>query len=217
MNSKQATPYASRITYSRPELRRRNASRLLVPVTILALSLVALEAILRPSLPCSDDAAFHLLRLTQLDHLLRQGVLFSRWAPDMAQGYGFPFFNFYAPLSYYLAEGVSLLAGNLNLGMRITFALGVYLAGLSAYRLSRDHFSRPAAIVTAVAYMYAPYFAYDILFRGNLAESVAWLFLPAFSVDDGATGTYRPKSMAGGGGAQLCRRAANAQCICLDF
>ena len=140
--------------------------------------MVALEAILQPSLPCSDDAAFHLLRLTQLDHLLRQGVLFSRWAPDMAQGYGFPFFNFYAPLSYYLAEGVSLLAGNLNLGMRITFALGVYLAGLSAYRLSRDHFSRPAAIVTAVAYMYAPYFAYDILFRGNLAESVAWLFLP---------------------------------------
>ncbi|MCZ7673392.1 MAG: glycosyltransferase family 39 protein [Chloroflexi bacterium] len=119
-----------------------------------------------------------LLRLTQLDHLLRQGVFFSRWAPDMAQGYGFPFFNFYAPLSYYLAEAVGLLAGNLNLGMRITFALSVYLAGLMAYRLSRDHFSRPAALVTAVAYMYAPYFAYDILFRGNLAESVAWLFLP---------------------------------------
>lgn len=155
-----------------------HASRWLVPVTILALSLVAIEAILQPSLPCSDDAAFHLLRLTQLDHLLRQGVLFSRWAPDMAQGYGFPFFNFYAPLSYYLAEGVSLLVGNLNLGMRITFALGIFLAGLTAYRLSRDHFSQPAAIVTAVAYMYAPYYAYDILFRGNLAESMAWLFLP---------------------------------------
>jgi uncharacterized membrane protein len=132
----------------------------------------------KTTLPCSDDAAFHLLRLTQLDHLLRQGVVYSRWAPDMAQGYGFPFFNFYAPLSYYLAEAVSLLAGNLNLGLRLTFALSVYLAGLTAYRLSRDHFSTPAALVTAVAYMFAPYFAYDILFRGNLAESVAWLFLP---------------------------------------
>ena len=171
MKGKQATDHASRITH-------HAWRRLLVPVTILALSLVALQAILRPSLPCSDDAAFHLLRLTQLDHLLRQGVLYSRWAPDMAQGYGFPFFNFYAPLSYYLAEGVSLLVGNLNLGMRLTFVLGVYLAGLTAYRLSRDHFSQPAAIVTAVAYMFAPYFAYDILFRGNLAESVAWLFLP---------------------------------------
>ncbi len=152
--------------------------RLLAPITILALSLVALEAIIRPTLPCSDDAAFHLLRLTQLDHLLRQGVLFSRWAPDMAQGYGFPFFNFYAPLSYYLAEAVSLLVGNLHLGMRLTFALSVYLAGLAAYRLARDHFSPLAAIVTAVSYMYAPYFAYDILFRGNLAESVAWPLLP---------------------------------------
>jgi len=171
-NNEQSTVNSEQLT------SRRWWQRLLVPVTILALSLVLLEAILQPSLPCSDDAAFHLLRLTQLDHLLRQGVFFSRWAPDMAQGYGFPFFNFYAPLSYYLAEVVSLLVGNLNLGMRITFALSVYLAGLSAYRLSRDHFSRPAAIVTAVAYMYAPYFAYDILFRGNLAESVAWLFLP---------------------------------------
>jgi len=171
-NSEQSAVNSEQLT------SRRWWQRLLVPVTILALSLVALEAILQPSLPCSDDAAFHLLRLTQLDHLLRQGVFFSRWAPDMAQGYGFPFFNFYAPLSYYLAEAVSLLVGNLNLGMRITFALGVFLAGLSAYRLSRDHFSRPAAIVTAVAYMYAPYFAYDILFRGNLAESVAWMFLP---------------------------------------
>ncbi len=97
--------------------------RLLAPITILALSLTALEEIIWPTFPCSDDAAFHLLRLTQLDHLLRQGVLFSRWPPDMAQGYGFPFFNFYAPLSYYFAEAISLLAGNLHLGMRLTFAL----------------------------------------------------------------------------------------------
>ena len=157
-----------------PSLRQR----LLAPITILALSLTALEAIIWPTFPCSDDAAFHLLRLTQLDHLLRQGVLFSRWAPDMAQGYGFPFFNFYAPLSYYFAEAVSLIAGNLHLGMRLTFALSVYLSGLMAYRFARDHFSPLASIVTAVAYMYAPYFAYDILFRGNLAESVAWIFLP---------------------------------------
>ncbi|MFO7679849.1 MAG: glycosyltransferase family 39 protein, partial [Chloroflexota bacterium] len=169
-NSEQSTVNSGQWTHRAP--------RWLVPAAILALSLVALQAILRPSLPCSDDAAFHLLRLTQLDHLLRQGVVYSRWAPDMAQGYGFPFFNFYAPLSYYLAEAVSLLAGNLNLGLRLTFALSVYLAGLTAYRLSRDHFSTPAALVTAVAYMFAPYFAYDILFRGNLAESVAWLFLP---------------------------------------
>jgi hypothetical protein len=158
--------------------RRRWLRHLALPVTILALSLVAIYPLFGPSLTCSDDAPFHLLRLTQLDHLLRQGIFYSRWAPDMAQGYGFPFFNFYAPLAYYLAELVSLLVQNLNLGLRVTLALGVFLSGLTAYRLSRDHFSQLAALVTAVAYMYAPYYALDIYFRGNLAESMAWPLLP---------------------------------------
>lgn len=158
--------------------RRRWLRHLSLPLTILALSLVAIYPLFGSDLPCTDDAAFHLLRLTQLDHLLRQGIFYSRWAPDMAQGYGFPFFNFYAPLAYYLAELVSLLVQNLNLGLRLTLALGMFLSGLSAYRLSRDHFSSLAALVTAVAYMYAPYYAFDVYFRGNLAESMAWPLLP---------------------------------------
>ena len=143
----------------------------------MALSSVAVRPILRPVWPCTDDLAFHLLRLTQLDHLLRQGVLYSRWAPDMAQGYGFPFFNFYAPLSSYLGAAVSLPGLGLAWGLRVTFALCVIAAGLAAYRLARDHFSRPAAVAAAVAYMYAPYQGYDIYFRGNLAEAAAWPFL----------------------------------------
>ena len=169
-------PTSHRPTSHRPPPtgHRRPATAL----TLLALSLPASYPLCSGSLPCSDDAAFHLLRLTQLDHLLRQGVFYSRWAPDMAQGYGFPFFNFYAPLAYYFAEITSLLAGNLNLGMRLAFALGFYLTGLTTYLLARDHFSRPAALVTAVAVIYAPYFAYDVYFRGNLAESLAWPLLP---------------------------------------
>ena len=157
----------------------RLALRPLWPIlAIIALGSVAVRPILLgPALPCTDDAAFHLLRLTQLDHLLRQGILYSRWAPEMALGYGFPFFNFYAPLAYYAAALVSLVAG-LHWGMRLTFALGILASGLGAYRLARDHFSRRAALLTAVAFMYAPYHGYDVYFRGNLAESIAWPLLP---------------------------------------
>ncbi len=147
-------------------------------LAILILATAALRPILQPHLPCSDDIGFHLLRLTQLDVLVRQGVFFSRWAPDMAQGYGYPLFNFYAPLSYYAAEFISLLAGNLNLGLRLTLALGMLAAGWMMYRLAREHVQPLAAVVAAVAYMYAPYHAYDIFFRGNLAESFAWWLLP---------------------------------------
>jgi hypothetical protein len=176
MSGQQATQQIGDGT--RDPAGRRWYWRLLVPLAILALSLVATYPLFQGSLPCSDDAAFHVLRLTQLDHLLRQGVLYTRWAPDMAQGYGFPFFNFYAPLSYYFAELTSLLAQNLNLGMRLALALGIYLTGLATYLLARDHFSRPAALVAAVAAMYAPYLAFDVYFRGNLAESLAWPLMP---------------------------------------
>jgi hypothetical protein len=176
MSGQQATKDSDDRT--RDSAVRRWYSALLTPLTILALSLVAIYPLFQGSLPCSDDAAFHLLRLTQLDHLLREGVLYSRWAPDMAQGYGFPFFSFYAPLSYYFAELVSLLAQNLNLGMRLALALGIYLTGVTTYLLGRDHFSRQAALVAAVSAMYAPYFAFDVYFRGNLAESLAWPLLP---------------------------------------
>lgn len=147
-------------------------------MTVIALGLVAIWPLLRrPLLACTDDAGLHLLRLTELNHLLRSGLVYSRWAPDMALGYGFPFFNFYAPLAYYIAAAVSGLGAGLNLGLRLTFALGILGSGLAAYRLARDHFSRPAALVAATAVMYAPYHGYDVYFRGNLAEALAWPFL----------------------------------------
>jgi hypothetical protein len=156
---------------------------LLLALTITLLGLTAVFPILNPALPCSDDAAFHLFRLVQLDSLLQDGVFYCRWAPDMAQGYGTPFFNFYAPLSYYVSALISAIVGNLaignmNLGLRLTFALAIVGGGWAAYLLARDYFSQPAALVSAVAYMYAPYQGYDIYFRGNLAESAAWPLLP---------------------------------------
>ena len=150
-------------------------------LTVLAIGALGLVAVWplfrRPALVCTDDLGFHLLRLTQLDHLLANGVLYSRWAPDMALGYGFPFFNFYAPLAYYVAAVLSALGAGLNLGIRLAFALGIIGSGLAAYRLARDHFSRPAAVVAAAAVMYAPYHGYDVYFRGNLAEALAWPLL----------------------------------------
>jgi hypothetical protein len=151
---------------------------LALALTITLLGLTAVFPILNPALPCSDDAAFHLFRLVQLDSLLQDGVLYCRWAPDMAQGYGTPFFNFYAPLSYYVSALISAVVGNLNLGLRLTFALAIVGGGWAAYLLTRDYFSRTAALVAAVAYMYAPYQGYDVYFRGNLAESAAWPLLP---------------------------------------
>lgn len=153
-------------------------SRGLPLLAIVALGAVAAQAPLGPGLPCSDDIGFHLFRLTQLDALVRQGILYSRWAPDMARGYGYPIFNFVPPLPYYLALLLSRLGLGLNLGLRFTLALTFWAAGLATYRLARDHFGAWASLVAAVACMAAPYLAYNALFRGNLAEAVAAPLLP---------------------------------------
>jgi len=142
------------------------------------LCLVAIRPWFKLESVCSDDFTFHLLRLVQLDALLRRGVLYSRWAPDMALGYGYPFFNFYAPLSYYISAAFSLAGLGLQPALIATFALTTVVAGLTAYLLARDHFSPRSSLVAAVAYTYAPYLAYDTFFRANLAETLAWAFLP---------------------------------------
>jgi hypothetical protein len=156
----------------------RRLRALAAPLSIAALCLVAVRPWFRLEPVCSDDFAFHLLRLVQLDALLRQGVLYSRWAPDMALGYGYPFFNFYAPLSYYAPAAFSLVGLGLQAALIAAFALAPIGAGLAAYLLARDHFSPRSSLVGAVAYAYAPYLAYDALFRANLAETLAWVFLP---------------------------------------
>src|SRR5689334_7574400 len=49
------------------------------------------------------DSPFLLQRVYELTVNLRSGVFPARWMPDAAFGLGYPFFNFYAALPYYLA------------------------------------------------------------------------------------------------------------------
>jgi len=59
--------------------------------------------LLRPGLPNSADSAVHLFRTGAMAQALADGVLYPRWAADFYLGYGYPFFNFYAPGVHYLA------------------------------------------------------------------------------------------------------------------
>jgi uncharacterized membrane protein len=147
-------------------------------LVVLALGWPAIRAGIGPTLPCGSDAVIHLLRVVQLDHLWAQGILYSRLAPDMGWGYGFPVFNFYPPLSYYVVLLISRLIGDIALGFRVTQALTFLVVGLGVYVLARDFFRAEAAVVTAVAAMYAPYVAYNPLYRGALPEAMGWALLP---------------------------------------
>jgi len=159
-------------------LLTRVTARAKEPIVVCLLGLPATVPLWKSSLPRSFDGLFHLFRLVEIDHLARQGVLFPRWAPDLFFGYGYPLFNFVPHLPYYVSEG--LYSTGLSLVHTILFSFGLALvaSGLAMYIYVRDVFGSRAAIVSAVAYMYAPFHLYDILFRGHLPGAWAMVLYP---------------------------------------
>lgn len=116
------------------------------------------------------DAVFHLYRLAQLERALRHGLLFPRWFPDLGLGYGFPLFNYYAPLSYYLALPLRLLGFSFEATLLGGFVLGHAALVLGAYSWTRDVFGKPAALGAAILIGYAPYPLLNLHYRGAFAE-----------------------------------------------
>ncbi len=59
-------------------------------------------------LPKGTDAELHVYRTAELGFSLAAGNLYPRWAPDFYYGLGYPIFNYYAPLTYYLGHLLTL-------------------------------------------------------------------------------------------------------------
>ncbi len=144
---------------------------------LLVASLTAVQPLLAGVLPWSADGLLHFYRLAQLHRSLQHGILFPRWSPDMGFGFGFPLFNYYAPLSYYLAEPFHLAGLSVQHALLAAFILATLTASIGAYLCGRDLFGPLAGLVAALAFVYAPYNLYNVVHRGALAEAwgLAWL------------------------------------------
>jgi len=148
----------------------------------LALGLFAATPFLaRAGLPHQTDAELHVYRAAELGHVLQQGLLYPRWAPNLYLGYGYPIFNYYAPLTYYLGNLFALLlpAAGVVAGVKAVFVLGLALASLGAYLLGREFFDPAAGLLAAAAFTFCPYVLFiDPHARGDLAEHFAICLLP---------------------------------------
>ncbi len=145
---------------------------------LLLLALPAAQPLFSPLLTDGFDNVFHLWRAVQIDALLSDGVLFSRWAPQMAHGFGYPLFQFQAPLSAYVAALAHRLGLAWPVALNLIFALALVLSGVSMWLLGRALWGKLGGLISAAAYLYAPYHAYDIFNRGSLSAATAWVFAP---------------------------------------
>ncbi|MDY7041634.1 MAG: 6-pyruvoyl-tetrahydropterin synthase-related protein, partial [Chloroflexota bacterium] len=164
------------------ELQKRDSNRLMWVILLLS-GVAALPLWLHGGLVNTrggGDSPFLLVRLSQLVANLRAGVFPVRWMPDAAYGLGYPFFNFYAALPYYLAALFHFLGLDLIWALKLTQTAGFVLAGGTMALLARRLFRRPAAVLlAAVAYAYAPFHLVNVYVRGDsLSEFYAFVFYP---------------------------------------
>ncbi|MBN1873945.1 MAG: hypothetical protein JXA33_06930 [Anaerolineae bacterium] len=149
-------------------------------LVLLLLLLPALLPFLQPTrFPCTHDNSLHYHRIVAMREALRQGWVFSRWVPNLALGYGYPFFNFREPLPYLVGELLYVLGLPLPLVLGILYTASFLAAAGGMFLLAREVWqSERSAWVAALAYGLGPYLLLDALRRGNMPESVALALLP---------------------------------------
>ena len=124
------------------------------------------------------DALEYLPRAVEFTQGLAAGQVFPRWVPDLSAGYGQPFFNFNPPLFYYISAFFHTLGFNFVASQNLACFALLLLAGLGMYLLAGEIFGPRGGLVSAVAYLFAPYLLVTLYVRHALADFSAFAFIP---------------------------------------
>lgn len=146
----------------------------------------------------THDLWSHLFIMPQFDKVLRSGVIYPRWIPDINRGYGLLTMIYYPPGFYYLTSAVHTFVDDWIYTTFIVSALALAGSGLSLYFLARTFYSKLASALAAVFYMLIPFHMLDLYWRGALPQFCGYCFLPLviyFAFKLGKEG--RPRYVAG--------------------
>jgi len=161
-------------------------------LAVLLSLLAAMPLLIGPGIintRAGGDSPFLLQRVHQLTQNLTPLTLPARWMPDGAYGLGYPFFNFYAALPYYVAAILNLAGCGVLWGIKLAQALGFVGAGITMYLLARKIGASPrdfpraspwGALLASTVYTFAPYHLANVYVRGDaLSEFYAFALYPA--------------------------------------
>ena len=126
--------------------------------------------------PMHDDT--QVARVVVMGRALRQGQFPVRWVSDLGYGYGYPIFNFYGPLPYYVGGTLYALGLTGLTATKIMMGTGLVLAGVTMYAAIADISGVSAGVLAALFYMFAPYHGVQAYVRGAVGEYYALIFLP---------------------------------------
>jgi hypothetical protein len=148
-------------------------------IFVISLSVFAIAPLFQPGFFWgAHDARHSVYFLYEFDRSIQDGVLYPRWSPDITFGYGYPLFNIYSPLAFYMGEVFHLLGLDLVSSIKMVFAVAFVLSGVTMYLFVRRLMGSWAGLVAGLVYVYIPYHISDVYVRGAFAESVALIFFP---------------------------------------
>jgi hypothetical protein len=147
-------------------------------VAALLAMFAVLPLLAHAGLPNTADGPAHLMRQVELNQAWSQGILYPRWAPDLAYGYGMPLFHYAPPLLYHVSQFIHLTGLPLDASMKGTVILMMFLYSMGMYLFARDVFGPRAGLLAAAIYLYAPYRLREAYIQGNYGQFCGLAFYP---------------------------------------
>ncbi len=147
-------------------------------ILLCLVSIIPLLDLFHPGLPITHDSQDHVARIANFYQDLTEGIIIPRWAANLNWGYGHPILMFLYPLPSYIASLFHFLGFTLVDAIKIVFGLTFILSGFTMYIWISSFLNKPAAMLSAALYMFAPYRFVDFYVRGAIGEHVAFVFPP---------------------------------------
>lgn len=148
---------------------------------VVLLSFVLCLPVVQPILsdgffPMHDDT--QVARVVSMGRALLNGQFPVRWISDLGYGYGYPLFNFYGPLPYYVGGFFYALGFSGLAATKIMMVIGMVLPAILMVLIYSSFFGIVIALVAAIVYVYAPYHATQLYVRGAIGELWTLVFFP---------------------------------------
>lgn len=145
---------------------------------LIIISFLPLTSLFRAGVAESGDMALHATRAMSFYESLVELHGLPRWAGELNLGYGDTFFEFLYVTPYLLISLFHAIGFSFITGIKLVFASTYVASGIFMYLWIKNLYGKKAGFISAIFYLFAPYHLVDMHFRGTVAESAAFLFLP---------------------------------------
>jgi hypothetical protein len=147
------------------------------PILTFILIIPAFAFLFKPGYYNMHDD-MQMVRQLELEKCFQDGQFPCRWTPDLGYGYGYPLFNFYPPMPYFVGQVYRTFGFTFMNAVKATAVTQIVLAAAFMYLLAVSIFGPLGATLSAIFYTYAPYHALNLYVRGAMNEAWASVFFP---------------------------------------